>query len=46
MHQALLAGLLSHVGLKDGSRNEYQGARNAKFQSSPAPPCSGNRRAG
>jgi ATP-dependent helicase HrpA len=31
VHQALLAGLLSHVGLKDGSRNEYQGARNARF---------------
>ncbi|HEX3591875.1 MAG TPA: ATP-dependent RNA helicase HrpA [Pseudonocardiaceae bacterium] len=31
LHQALLAGLLSHVGLKDTQRNEYQGARNAKF---------------
>ncbi len=31
VHQAVLAGLLSHVGLKDTSRNEYQGARNARF---------------
>ncbi len=31
VHQAVLAGLLSHVGLKDTARNEYQGARNAKF---------------
>ncbi|HEX5115582.1 MAG TPA: ATP-dependent RNA helicase HrpA [Pseudonocardiaceae bacterium] len=31
VHQALLAGLLSHVGLKDTTRNEYQGARNARF---------------
>jgi ATP-dependent helicase HrpA len=30
-HQALLAGLLSHVGLKDAARNDYQGARNARF---------------
>lgn len=35
VHQAVLAGLLSHVGLKDASRNEYQGARNAKFQIFP-----------
>jgi ATP-dependent helicase HrpA len=33
IHQSLLAGLLSHVGLKDPtqSRGEYLGARNAKF---------------
>ncbi|HEX4725267.1 MAG TPA: ATP-dependent RNA helicase HrpA [Pseudonocardiaceae bacterium] len=31
IHTALLAGLLSHVGLKEGPRNEYLGARNAKF---------------
>ena len=31
VHQALLAGLLSHIGLKEGPRNEYLGARNAKF---------------
>jgi ATP-dependent helicase HrpA len=31
VHTALLAGLLSHVGLKETQRNEYQGARNARF---------------
>ncbi len=28
---SLLSGLLSHVGLRDASRREYQGARNARF---------------
>ena len=31
VHLALLAGLLSHVGLKDAVRREYQGARGARF---------------
>jgi ATP-dependent helicase HrpA len=31
VHTALLAGLLSHVGLKEGDRNEYLGARGTKF---------------
>ncbi|MFI9809852.1 ATP-dependent RNA helicase HrpA [Streptomyces sp. NPDC052301] len=34
IHVSLLAGLLSHVGMKDvkdGTKNEYLGARNAKF---------------
>ncbi len=31
IHMALLAGLLSHVGLKDPAGREYLGARNAKF---------------
>ncbi|SKA59161.1 ATP-dependent RNA helicase HrpA [Enterovibrio nigricans] len=31
VHMALLAGLLSHIGLKDQEKNEYQGARNARF---------------
>ncbi|AXL89886.1 ATP-dependent RNA helicase HrpA [Streptomyces sp. CB09001] len=34
VHVSLLAGLLSHVGMKDvkeGAKNEYVGARNAKF---------------
>jgi ATP-dependent helicase HrpA len=32
IHQALLAGLLSHVGLKDErKRSEYEGARGARF---------------
>ncbi len=36
IHIALLAGLLSHVGLKDQEKNEYQGARNARFGIFPA----------
>ena len=31
IHQSLLAGLLSHVGLKDPEKNEYGGARGARF---------------
>ncbi|AGP56229.1 ATP-dependent RNA helicase HrpA [Streptomyces rapamycinicus] len=31
VHTSLLAGLLSHVGLKDTDKNEYVGARSAKF---------------
>ncbi|MGN9767018.1 ATP-dependent RNA helicase HrpA [Micromonospora sp. SD12] len=31
VHQSLLAGLLSHVGLKDAQKHEYLGARGAKF---------------
>ncbi|MGP3971990.1 ATP-dependent RNA helicase HrpA [Streptomyces sp. 6N223] len=31
VHQSLLAGLLSHVGLKDPDKHEYLGARGAKF---------------
>ena len=31
IHQAVLSGLLSHIGLKDQGRREYQGARNARF---------------
>ncbi|GAA1924647.1 ATP-dependent RNA helicase HrpA [Streptomyces sodiiphilus] len=31
IHQSLLAGLLSHVGLKDTDKHEYLGARGAKF---------------
>ncbi|MEV5803685.1 ATP-dependent RNA helicase HrpA [Streptomyces parvulus] len=34
VHVSLLAGLLSHVGMKDvkeGAKNEYLGARNAQF---------------
>jgi len=31
VHTALLAGLLSHLGLKDGEKREYLGARGAKF---------------
>jgi len=35
VHQALLAGLLSHLGLKEGESREYQGARGAKFTAWP-----------
>ncbi|MER5973554.1 ATP-dependent RNA helicase HrpA [Streptomyces sp. NPDC002055] len=31
VHTSLLAGLLSHLGLKDTDKNEYLGARSAKF---------------
>ncbi|MDN6301476.1 MAG: ATP-dependent RNA helicase HrpA [Brachybacterium sp.] len=31
IHQALLAGLLSHVGLQDDRTREYAGARGARF---------------
>ena len=31
IHQSLLSGLLSHIGVKDEAGNEYQGARGAKF---------------
>jgi ATP-dependent helicase HrpA len=31
VHQALLAGLLSHIGLRDPDRRDYLGARNARF---------------
>ena len=35
IHQSLLAGLLSHLGLKDASRGDYLGARNARFAINP-----------
>jgi ATP-dependent helicase HrpA len=35
VHQALLSGLLSHVGLRDAARREYQGARGARFAVNP-----------
>ncbi|MEV0648562.1 ATP-dependent RNA helicase HrpA [Phytomonospora sp. NPDC050363] len=31
VHTALLSGLLSHIGLKDGDKREYTGARGARF---------------
>ena len=31
IHQALLAGLLSHIGLRDADRRDYLGARGARF---------------
>jgi ATP-dependent helicase HrpA len=35
VHLSILAGLLSHLGLKDGDKREYQGARGARFAVSP-----------
>jgi ATP-dependent helicase HrpA len=35
IHTALLAGLLSHVGLRDAARREYEGARGARFSIFP-----------
>jgi len=31
VHVALLSGLLSHLGLRDSNRREYQGPRNVRF---------------
>jgi ATP-dependent RNA helicase HrpA len=31
VHVAVLSGLLSHIGLRDSRRREYQGARGARF---------------
>jgi ATP-dependent helicase HrpA len=31
VHQALLAGLLSHVGMREGERRDYLGARGTRF---------------
>lgn len=36
VHTALLVGLLSHIGVKDTEKSEYQGARNARFHIFPA----------
>jgi ATP-dependent helicase HrpA len=35
IHTALLSGLLSHLGMKEGRTREYTGARGAKFAISP-----------
>ncbi|HSL58557.1 MAG TPA: ATP-dependent RNA helicase HrpA [Acidimicrobiales bacterium] len=35
VHRAILAGLLSHVGLRDDEKREYRGARNARFAVAP-----------
>ena len=36
VHSAILVGLLSHIGIKDQEKNDYQGARNARFNIFPA----------
>nr|WP_277626364.1 ATP-dependent RNA helicase HrpA [Arsenicicoccus piscis] len=35
VHQALASGLLSHIGLRDAERRDYQGARGARFAIQP-----------
>ncbi|WP_446664215.1 ATP-dependent RNA helicase HrpA [Flexivirga sp. B27] len=35
IHQALLAGLLSQIGLRDPDKRDYQGSRNARFSIQP-----------
>jgi ATP-dependent RNA helicase HrpA len=35
IHAALTAGLLSHIGMRDGDARDYTGARNAKFVLAP-----------
>ena len=46
VHTALLAGLLSHVGLWDPDKREYAGARGAGSRRGPGRRCSRSRRAG
>ncbi|MCU1696449.1 MAG: ATP-dependent helicase HrpA [Mycobacterium sp.] len=35
VHAALTAGLLSHIGVREGETRDYQGARNSKFVLAP-----------
>ncbi|MCU1396436.1 MAG: ATP-dependent helicase HrpA [Ilumatobacteraceae bacterium] len=35
VHQALLSGLLSHLGMRDGESREFRGARGSKFLVAP-----------
>ena len=35
VHTALLTGLLSHIGQKDADKQEFTGARNARFSIFP-----------
>ncbi|MGU0057374.1 hypothetical protein ACVXG7_27125 [Enterobacter hormaechei] len=35
----MLTGLLSHIGMKDADKQEFTGARNARFSIFPAPGC-------
>jgi ATP-dependent helicase HrpA len=37
IHIALLTGLLSHIGMKDAEKQEFTGARNARFSIFLAP---------
>jgi ATP-dependent helicase HrpA len=38
VHAALIAGLLSHVGMRDGNSRTFSGARNTKFVLAPGSP--------
>ena len=40
VHAALLSGLLSHVGMRDGESRTFLGARNTKFVIAPGSPLS------
>jgi ATP-dependent helicase HrpA len=46
IHIALLTGLLSHIGMKDAEKQEFTGARNARFSIFPGSGYSKNRRSG
>ncbi len=46
IHIALLTGLLSHIGMKDADKQEYTGARNARFSIFPVLVYSKSRRNG
>lgn len=46
IHIALLTGLLSHIGMKDADKQEYTGARNARFSIFPGSGLFKNRRNG
>ena len=35
VHRALLTGLLGHVGMRDGEKRQYRGARDARFAIQP-----------
>lgn len=46
IHVALLTGLLSHIGMKDTDKQEFTGARNARFSIFPGSGLFKNRRSG
>ena len=46
IHTALLTGLLSHIGMKDADKQEYTGARNARFSIFPGSGLFKSRRSG
>ncbi|MBT0567916.1 ATP-dependent RNA helicase HrpA [Williamsia sp. CHRR-6] len=41
VHQSLLAGLLGHIGVRDGDSREFQGARGTRFVVFPGSPLAG-----